>query len=291
MKPVIAMTNLPPIVRKVKDLRTQVKAWKAEGLRVGLVPTMGALHNGHLSLVDEIAKKADRIVTSIFVNPTQFDKGEDLDSYPRDEASDVSKLGEHTCDLVFAPNVAEMYPEGNQTTVSLSGVTQGLEGASRPGHFDGVATIVCKLINQCMADVAIFGEKDYQQLQTIRRFVRDLDMDVEILGGKLVREADGLAMSSRNVYLSESERTIAGQLNLILRDLVQAVEGGTPLREAEAQATRFLLEAGFIGVDYVSVREAESLEEIDALTCPARVLAVARIGKVRLLDNLAIESV
>lgn len=290
MKPVIAMTSLPPIVRTIKDLRIQVKAWKAEGLRVGLVPTMGALHDGHLSLVDEIAKKTDRIVTSIFVNPTQFGKGEDLDSYPRDEASDVSKLSLHACDLVFVPDAAEMYPDGYQTTVSLSGVTQGLEGTSRPGHFDGVATIVSKLINQCMPDVAIFGEKDYQQLQTIRRFVRDLDMDVEILGGKLVREADGLAMSSRNVYLSENERAIAGQFNLILRDLVQVVEGGTPLREAEVQATRFLLEAGFKAVDYVSVRDAESLEEIDALTRPARVLAVARIGKVRLLDNMAIES-
>ncbi len=283
------MSKLPPIVRTVKDLRHYVSKWKAEGLRVGLVPTMGALHKGHLSLLDEISKKSDRIVTSIFVNPLQFGEGEDLKSYPRDETDDLLKLSEHPCDLVFAPQANEMYPEGFQTSVSLSTVASGLEGKSRPGHFDGVATVVTKLFNQTMADVAIFGEKDYQQLQMIKRFSSDLDQGIEIMGGKLVREADGLAMSSRNVYLSAKERKVAGEFNQILRDLVQAVEGGTPLRQAEAQATRFLLEAGFKAVDYVSVRDAESLDEISDLTRPARVLAVARIGTVRLLDNMAIK--
>ena len=282
------MTSLPPIVRTIKDLRAQVKAWKSEGLLIGLVPTMGALHKGHLSLVDEIAKKTDRIIVSIFVNPTQFSQDEDLESYPRLEAEDVIKLNTTSCHLVFAPDGAEMYPEGYQTSLHLEGVTQGLEGAARPGHFDGVATVVSKLLNQCMPDTAIFGEKDYQQLQIIKRFVRDLDMDVEIIGGELIREDDGLAMSSRNVYLNEGERAIAGQFNVILRDLVQAVEAGAPLREAEAQATRFLLEAGFKAVDYVSIRDAESLQELTEITRPARVLAVARIGKVRLLDNMAI---
>ncbi len=284
------MRNRPLILRTIKELRIQVQAWKADGLHVGLVPTMGALHAGHLSLVDEISKKTDRVIASIFVNPTQFAVGEDLESYPRNEADDVNKLANHPCDLVFAPDVTEMYPEGFQTTVSLTGVTKGLEGASRPGHFDSVATVVSKLINQCMPDVAIFGEKDYQQLQVIRRFVRDLNINVEIIGGKLVREDDGLAMSSRNVYLSANDRAIAGQLNVILRDLVQAVEAGAPLREAEAQATRFLLKAGFKAVDYVSIRDAQSLEEVSEINRPARVLAVARIGKVRLLDNMAIEA-
>ena len=282
------MTNLPPIVRTIKDLRTHVKAWKAEGLLVGLVPTMGALHRGHLSLVDEIAKKTDRIIVSIFVNPTQFSQNEDLESYPRNEAEDIKKLSAGPCHLVFAPDSAEMYPEGYQTSVRLEGISKDLEGAARPDHFDGMATVVSKLLNQGMPDVAIFGEKDYQQLQTIKRFVCDLDMDVEIIDGKLIREDDGLAMSSRNIYLNKDERIIAGQLNLILKDLIQTVKTGTPLREAEAQATESLLSAGFTTVDYVCIRDAENLNEINEITRPARVLAVARLGKIRLLDNMAI---
>lgn len=282
------MTNLPPIVRTIKDLRTQVKVWKSEGLLIGLVPTMGALHRGHLSLVDEIAKKTDRIIVSIFVNPTQFGKDEDLEGYPRNESEDMEKLSTVSCHLVFAPDGAEMYPEGYQTSVHLEDITHGLEGAARPGHFDGMATIVSKLLNQSMPDMAIFGEKDYQQLQTIKRFVRDLDMDVKIIGSKLIREDDGLAMSSRNAYLNMDERIIAGQLNKILKDLVQSVNTGENLREAEARATELLLEAGFTSVEYVSVRDAENLNEITDITRPARVLAVACIGKIRLLDNMVI---
>lgn len=285
------MNNLPPIVRTAKELRAIVKTWKGHGLSVGLVPTMGALHRGHLSLVDEISQKTDRVVVSIFVNPTQFTEGEDLDAYPRDEADDIKKLSNHACDLVYAPDTSEMYPGGYQITVKLTDDTIGLEGNSRPGHFDGVATVVSKLFDHCKPDVAIFGEKDYQQLQVIRQLVRAHEMNIKIIGGTLIRESDGLAMSSRNIYLSESERAIAGQFNLILRDMVQAVEGGTPLREAEEQATRFLLEAGFNAVDYVSIRDAESLKIIAGLDCPARVLAVARIGKVRLLDNMAISAI
>ena len=275
-------------VKTEAEVKKAVERARKRGKRIGLVPTMGALHKGHLSLVDEIAKKTDRIIVSIFVNPTQFSQDEDLESYPRNEVEDVEKLSAGSCHLVFAPDGAEMYPEGYQTSVRLEGITQGLEGASRPGHFDGVATVVSKLLNQCMPDVAIFGEKDYQQLQTIKRFVCDLDMDVEIIGGKLIREEDGLAMSSRNVYLNDDERIIAGQFNLILKDLIQAVKAGAPLREAEARATELLLKTGFTSVDYVCVRDAENLDEITKVTRPARVLAVVRIGKIRLLDNMAI---
>ncbi|MEX0299580.1 MAG: pantoate--beta-alanine ligase, partial [Kordiimonas sp.] len=191
------MTELTPVIRTIKELRTQVSLWRAAGLRIGLVPTMGALHHGHLSLVEAISDKVDKIVVSIFVNPKQFGENEDLDAYPRQEEADRSKLSTTKADLVFAPLATEMYPEGHVSNVTLSGITEVLEGAARPGHFDGVATIVTKLLLQCLPDTAIFGEKDYQQLAVIRQFVKDLDIPVEILGGKLIREPDGLAASSR----------------------------------------------------------------------------------------------
>jgi len=283
------MTASVPAVRTVKELRAQVGAWKQEGLRVGLVPTMGALHHGHLSLVDAVAEKVDRVVVSIFVNPTQFGEGEDFDAYPRTEAEDREKLASTAASLVFAPNGAEMYRTGHASTVSVAGLTDRFEGASRPGHFDGVATVVTKLLLQCLPDVAIFGEKDYQQLAVIRRFVADLDIPVEIMGGTLIRESDGLAASSRNAYLNAEERAIAGQFNVILKELVADVAAGTGLRDAESTATEKLLEAGFKAVDYVSIVDSNSLEPIDKIESPARVLAVARIGSVRLLDNMAIE--
>ncbi|MFC4349807.1 pantoate--beta-alanine ligase [Kordiimonas lipolytica] len=284
------MTASVPAVRTVEDLRAQVHAWKREGLRVGLVPTMGALHHGHLSLVNAIAEKVDRIVVSIFVNPTQFGEGEDFDAYPRTEAEDRKKLADTPASLVFAPNGAEMYRTGHASTVTVAGLTDRFEGASRPGHFDGVATVVTKLLLQCLPDVAIFGEKDYQQLAVIRRFVADLDIPVEIMGGALIRESDGLAASSRNAYLNAEERAIAGKFNVILKELVADVSAGADLRTAEQAASDKLLEAGFKAVDYVSIVDANSLEIIDKITTPARVLAVARIGSVRLLDNMAIEA-
>ncbi|NVJ98404.1 MAG: pantoate--beta-alanine ligase [Alphaproteobacteria bacterium] len=282
------MTDLCPAVRTVADLRAHVKAWRADGLKVGLVPTMGALHHGHLSLVEAIAEKVDRVVVSIFVNPTQFGEGEDFDAYPRTEETDRTKLAGTPASLVFAPNGAEMYPAGFASNISVSGISDRFEGAARPGHFDGVATVVTKLLLQCLPDVAIFGEKDYQQLAVIRRFATDLDIPVEIMAGTLIRENDGLAASSRNAYLNPQEREIAGQFNVILKQLVSDAEKGMALRKTEAKATDALLAAGFKAVDYVSIVDADTLEPLETLSGPARVLAVARIGSVRLLDNMAI---
>lgn len=283
------MSDTITVIRTVKELRDKISEWKKQNLCIGLVPTMGALHKGHLSLVKAISRKADRVVVSIFVNPTQFGEGEDLDKYPRQEAEDCRKLAETPASLVFAPMVEEMYPEGHVSKVSLGGgITEILEGAKRPGHFDGVATIVTKLLLQCQPDIAIFGEKDYQQLAVIRQFSRDLDIPVEIMAGKLIREQDGLAYSSRNAYLNTEERTIAGKFNIILKELVTNVKDGGQPREEEALATKKLLKAGFSGVDYVSIADPVTLLPLDEVTNEARVLAVARIGSVRLLDNMAI---
>ena len=281
------------IVRTVSDLRNRVQAWKVEGYRVGLVPTMGALHHGHLSLVDHIANRCDRVIVSVFVNPAQFGEGEDFDDYPREEASDIQKLSQHPAHLLYAPGLQEMYPEGYGARVHVAGLSSMLEGASRPGHFDGMATIVTKLLLQTQADIAIFGEKDYQQLCVIRKFVTDLDIPVHIIGGALVRESDGLAASSRNAYLSPDERRIAGQFNVILKKMSQAAQAGASkdidLRALEKQAETALLDAGFRAVDYIRIADPDSLKPLDRLDRSARILAVARIGRVRLLDNMAIE--
>lgn len=280
----------PPIVRRVADLRAQVAAWRAAGLRVGFTPTMGALHAGHLSLVRQVKARCDVAVASIFVNPKQFAPHEDLDRYPRDEAGDLAKLAGAGCDLVFAPGPEEMYPQGFSTAVSVSGVTATLEGAMRPQFFGGVATVVTKLLLQCLPDVAIFGEKDYQQLLTIKRLARDLDIPVEIMAGATVREPDGLALSSRNAYLSAEERVIAAKLNMILRETIEALRAGTPIPDAEHRATAHLLEAGFTSVDYIAVRCASDLSEIKdgRITGRARILAAAWLGKTRLIDNFAV---
>lgn len=284
-------TGKIPIIRTVTDLRKTVAEWKIAGNTVGLVPTMGALHHGHLSLVQAIAAHADKVIVSIFVNPAQFGKGEDLDTYPRDEEGDCSKLTATPCDMIYAPDGGEVYPPGFATSVRVSGITDDLEGAARPGHFDGVATVVSKLLNQTAPDFAIFGEKDYQQLALIRQFVRDMDMPVTILGGALIREADGLAASSRNQYLDKGDRAVAGQMNVILRRTVGQLLAGMGPAKAEENATKALLDAGFDAVDYVSVRDSETLVRRDNPVTggrPARLLAVARIGGVRLLDNMAI---
>lgn len=273
-----------PIFRTIADMRQQVAAWKTAGLKVGLVPTMGALHQGHLSLIDEISRQgAERIIVSIFVNPTQFAAHEDLNTYPRQEAQDIAALADTKADAVFAPSAAEMYPQGFTTTITLDGPAVGLESDERPHFFGGVALIVCKLLTQSQTDMAIFGEKDYQQLMVIRRMASDLNLPVEIIAGPLIREADGLAMSSRNVYLSAAQRPIAGKLNLILKALA---ESPLPIAEAEAEAEKALLEAGFTSVDYATIRDAVTLAPVNDDTKVRRALITARLGEVRLLDNM-----
>ena len=279
-----------PTVRTVADLRSHVSAWKAEGLRMGLVPTMGALHEGHLSLVRLARERADRVVASLFVNPTQFGPNEDFDAYPRDEARDAELLAQAGCSLLFAPTVAEMYPPGASTTVTVAGVSEPLDGAARPGHFAGVATVVTKLLLQCGPDVAVFGEKDYQQLQVIRRLVRDLDIPVEILGGPIVRAEDGLALSSRNAYLTPAERAVAPILSRTLSHAVSRLHAGAQVADVEAEALATLQGAGFKRVDYVEVRGAEGLARLGPgpVDGPARILAAAVLGRTRLIDNMAV---
>ena len=274
----------PEVFRSIADMRAQVAAWKADGLRVGLVPTMGALHDGHLSLVEAISAQADKIIVSIFVNPTQFAAHEDLDTYPRQEAADLVALANTKANAIFAPSVSEMYPDGFTTSIAMQGPALGLETENRPHFFSGVALIVCKLLLQSQTDVAIFGEKDYQQLLVIKRMARDLDIAADIIGGPIIREADGLAMSSRNVYLSDAQRPIAAKLNVILRDMATNT---APREEAEAAAHQALLEAGFSAVDYATIRDADTLALPDATTKNRRALIVARLGDVRLLDNMA----
>lgn len=282
------VTDSLPVVRTVADLRAKVTEARSAGKKIGLVPTMGALHHGHLSLVDIVAKSTDFVVVSIFVNPTQFGEGEDFDAYPRDEDTDLNKLSSTVADLVFIPEVSEMYPEGDASKVTISGISDRFEGEHRPGHFDGVATVVSKLFMQCLPDAAVFGEKDYQQLAVVRQFVRDLNMPVEVIGAPIVREADGLAASSRNVYLDRSEREIAGQFNVILKKLVSDVQNGATPHDAEDAAAHALLEAGFHAVDYVKIVDPVTLVPLEKFSGIARVIAVARLGKVRLLDNMAI---
>ena len=277
-------------VRTVAELRAQVAAWKASGDRVGFVPTMGALHDGHLSLVRLARTRAQRVVASVFVNPTQFGPNEDFDAYPRDEARDAELLAGAGCDLLFAPTVAEMYPEGFATTVTVAGVSEPLDGEARPGHFAGVATVVSKLLNQAQPDVAVFGEKDYQQLQVIRRLVRDMDMPVEIVGAPTARAENGLALSSRNAYLSEAERDVAGQLNVILKAAIAELNAGGRVDAAEARAVEALRAAGFGRIDYVEVRDAADLSRLGPgpVDRPARILAAALLGRTRLIDNMAV---
>ena len=283
-----------PIVRTVADLRAQLDQWRAAGQRIGMVPTLGALHAGHLSLIAHArAHGAERVVASVFVNPTQFAPGEDFSAYPRDEARDAALLAGAGCDLLFAPSPAVIYPPGFSTTVTVAGVSAPLEGQSRPTHFAGVATVVAKLLIQGRPDVAVFGEKDYQQLQVIRRLALDLDLPTRILGAPTVRADDGLALSSRNAYLNPIEREIAPALNVVLLKLAQALAQGQPVAPAEAEAIETLLAAGFDQVDYIEARHAETLERLgpgplgDA---PARILAAARLGKTRLIDNVGVKS-
>ena len=274
------------VVRSVADLRAVVAGWRRAGETVALIPTMGYLHEGHLALVRRGRELATRTVASLFVNPTQFGPTEDLDRYPRDEAGDAAKLAGAGCDLLFAPTVSEMYPPGFATSVAVGGVSEGLCGAFRPQMFGGVALVVTKLLLQALPDVAVFGEKDYQQLQVIRRFVRDLDIPVRIEGAPTVREADGLALSSRNSYLTAAERAAAPALNRALTWAAGALAGGGPAAPVLAEVAARLLAAGFARVDYVELRDADTLAPLERLAGPARLLAAAWLGKARLIDNI-----
>jgi len=256
--------------------------------RVALVPTMGALHAGHIALVEAARGRGAQVVVSIFVNPTQFGPHEDLDAYPRREASDVALLEAAGAALLWAPDVATMYPPGFATSIDVGGVSARWDGTARPGHFAGVATVVTKLLQQVRPDVALFGEKDYQQLAVIRRLVADLDMGIEIVGVPTQREDDGLALSSRNAYLNEEERATARTLPRALGEAAAAIERGGDISAALAAAVARLSEAGFNPIDYVALVDAATLEPVERLGGPARLLAAAKLGRTRLIDNLAV---
>ncbi|WP_164118385.1 pantoate--beta-alanine ligase [Sphingorhabdus sp. Alg239-R122] len=276
------------IIRQLNALKTAIADVKSDGGTVALVPTMGALHAGHMQLVHEAAKRADHVVASIFVNPTQFGEGEDLDAYPRQEEADARLLREAGVKILWAPDAEEMYPHGYSTTISVSGVSMGLCGGTRPGHFDGVATVVSKLFHQVEPDMALFGEKDYQQLAVIRRFVRDLDFTLEIVGVPTVRDHDGLALSSRNAYLSAENRAAAAHFPKALREGIARLEQGADVTATLDGIEQQILAAGFKSVDYVSLCDAGNLQELATLDRPARLLSAARIGSTRLIDNMAV---
>ena len=276
------------IIRDIAMLHRAVTALKQGGKSVALVPTMGSLHDGHLSLVRMARRVADHAVVSIFVNPTQFGPNEDFDAYPRDEARDAAMLVEEGTSLLWAPDVATMYPGGHSTHIEVAELGADYCGAARPGHFDGVATVVAKLFNQVRPDVAIFGEKDWQQLAIIRRMARDLDFAIDIFGAPIARDADGLALSSRNAYLSKDQRAAATALPGALKAAAKAIAGGADVTETLARAEATIVRGGFDSVDYVALADADSLERLSAFRKPARLLAAARIGKTRLIDNLSV---
>ncbi|MGB9644724.1 MAG: pantoate--beta-alanine ligase [Stellaceae bacterium] len=276
-------------MRTVADLRKHIDLWRKGEARVGLAPTMGALHQGHMALVRAARAECDRVVASIFVNPKQFAPTEDLASYPRREAADLEMLETEGVDLVFMPAVDEIYPPGFATLVRVNGLTEGLCGVHRAGHFDGVTTVVTKLLIQALPDIAYFGEKDYQQLMVVRQLARDLDIPVHIAGVPIVREPDGLALSSRNVYLSAEERRIAPNLARVLRSVASAldIKAGAVAREL-ARGVRELREAGF-EIDYLEVREEGTLKPVTSIVAArSRVFAAVRLGKTRLIDNIPI---
>jgi pantoate--beta-alanine ligase len=278
----------PEIIRGIPALREKVAAWRGDRLSVGMVPTMGALHEGHLALVREAQLQTDRVIVTLFVNPTQFAPTEDLGAYPRTEESDREKLAALGADILFAPPITEIYPEGFDTRVVVGGPAAGLEADFRPHFFSGVATVVAKLLLAALPDCAFFGEKDFQQLLVVKRLVRDLNVPTEIVGCPTVREADGLALSSRNAYLGPDERAVAPKLHTSLQGAAARLRSGTPATETLAAARRELEAAGF-AVDYIELRNGESLAFVQDLgTEPLRLLAAARLGRTRLIDNIPV---
>jgi len=274
-------------IRTLSALRGALAPLRRKAQRIAFVPTMGALHAGHIALMRAAATQADHVVASIFVNPTQFGANEDLSRYPRREAEDAAMLLEAGVALLWAPDVATMYPPGHATTISVGGLDAALCGAARPGHFEGVATVVAKLLNQVRPDVALFGEKDWQQLAIIRRMVSDLDFGIEIVGVPTVREADGLAMSSRNGFLSAAQRIAAATLPRAMREAIVAMAEGMPVARAIASAHADILDAGFASIDYLELRDGDDLSLLDAVQPGARLFVAARIGTTRLIDNMA----
>ena len=274
------------IIRRVAELRDVVRGWKAAGNIVGVVPTMGALHDGHLSLVRAAKADCERVIVTIFVNPKQFNRPEDLLKYPRTETADAALLGAIGVDVIFAPDPDEVYPPGFATLVSVSGVAEPLEGVARPGHFDGVATVVAKLFGMTMADRAYFGQKDWQQLQVVKRLVRDLNIPVWIVGCETIREPDGLAMSSRNARLSRVARAVAPALYAAMTAAAGAIQAGDATAIAKCSAA--ILEAGFDKIDYIDLRDASGLAPPDHADRPRRLLAAAWLDGVRLIDNIPV---
>lgn len=276
------------IVRTVAELRAQVADWRGEGCRVAVVPTMGALHAGHLSLIEAGLGVADRVIVTLFVNPKQFNNPGDLDAYPRTEEDDAAKVAGAGGHLLYAPAPGEMYPAGFATTVSVTGVTEGLCGAFRPGHFDGVSTVVSKLFLQTGADAAMFGEKDFQQLHVVRRMARDLDISIDVIGCPTVREADGLAMSSRNARLSPEERRVAPGLAEALIAASGRLAKGEALDRVLADTSAAIVAGGFREVEYLELRAGEDLAPLPTADRPARLLVAAWLGNVRLIDNVPV---
>ena len=277
------------IVRTGEELALALRDLRSAGRTLALVPTMGALHAGHMALVEEAKLHSDAVGATIFVNPTQFGVGEDFGRYPRQEEQDGRLLSEHGCDLLWLPRVEDIYPDGFATTVSVAGVSERWEGEARPGHFDGVATVVAKLLLSVRPDVALFGEKDFQQLAVIRRMAVDLAIGVEILGVPTVREEDGLALSSRNAYLSADERAQAPALYRALRNARRSIVAGQPVGSALGEARQALLISGFGQVDYVALVDANTLEPLDEPRGAMRLIAAATIGTTRLIDNIPVE--
>jgi pantoate--beta-alanine ligase len=272
----------------VKSLRETVRAWRAAEETIALVPTMGALHAGHLALVAAAKAEAKRVVVSIFVNPTQFGPNEDFSRYPRTSENDLKLLREAGADAAWLPTVEEMYPQGFGTVISVKGPSEGLDGDFRPGHFDGVATVVAKLLLQVAPDVALFGQKDYQQLAVITRMAADLDIATRIIGVPTVREADGLALSSRNAYLTEQERAIAPQMHVVLQVAANELQNGNDVATTLQKAIASLLHIGFRSVDYLELR-SDALEPLREFSTPARLLVAAHLGRTRLIDNISVE--
>jgi pantoate--beta-alanine ligase len=275
-----------PILRTLVELRAATGEWHMAGDTIGVVPTMGALHDGHLSLVAAAKASCDRVIVTIFVNPKQFNQASDLENYPRTEVEDARKLERFAVDAVYAPDVGEIYPEGFCTNVSVTGMTDVLCGAHRPGHFDGVATVVTKLFTQTSADKAFFGEKDFQQLMVVRRMARDLDIPVEVIGCPTIREEDGLAMSSRNLLLSDRARVRAPRLHEVMTEAVEKLGQGIAFSDVQADAMTKLEQADFTRIDYFEMRSCAGLTLLDRPTEPARLFAAAWLAGVRLIDNI-----